>query len=351
MVSIFWFLFSNTYGGDAQRHITLAFALFLAIFLHEGKLSQPSSTKRLDLFIATLAAGCALYPWVFQTYLYDHLGAPNWPSWAVTIITGFGLSLLLLAIWRVFNAVVILIVLLVIVYSFFGGFEWVPQSIQWKGASAGKVLWHYWVGSNAVFGLYFGALFPLIIVWMICSVFYFFVDAKCQWTFFGSRRITIDLLAIVGFVGFLGFLKMGFASRSDLAMFCILVIFSHLVYSFIRRTHQEHPAEVFESWLSFVALIISPIVQWALFAAMVGVVIGTVTLTGFHQVFFELKDWFVSAYPALSGEFFTALLAVMIGWMLWVLFCSARAKVVIDGQVTNHIGFVFVISQLFHKLF
>ena len=36
---------------------------------------------------------------------------------------------------------------------FFGHVDWLPDVIQWKGASFGKATWHYWMQDEGVFGV------------------------------------------------------------------------------------------------------------------------------------------------------------------------------------------------------
>ncbi|MFQ5568016.1 MAG: TRAP transporter permease, partial [Paracoccaceae bacterium] len=36
---------------------------------------------------------------------------------------------------------------------FFGDANWLPEAMQWKGASTGKAMWHYWIQDEGVFGV------------------------------------------------------------------------------------------------------------------------------------------------------------------------------------------------------
>jgi hypothetical protein len=38
-------------------------------------------------------------------------------------------------------------------YTFFGNQPWMPEVIQWRGASFGKAMWHYWMQTEGVFGV------------------------------------------------------------------------------------------------------------------------------------------------------------------------------------------------------
>jgi len=348
IISILLFLFLRAYGSDTQRHITVAFAVFLAIFLHQSKLFKQSNGKLIDLIFAMLAASCALYPWLFESSLNERAGLPT----SIDIIAaGLGLTLFLMAIWRTFNSIVVLILLTFIFYAFWGWLDWIPETIQWKGASVSRILWHYWLQTEGVFGLNLAKLFPLITFWMVCSLGYFFINKKCRWALFGSRKAAVNLLAVFAFVGLFYFFNIGLISDIELGMLYAFGIFSYLVYLLIKRNRQKHLMDVFENWLIFIGLTISPIVQWILFAAMLGLVVGTISLTGMDFKIAELIEMFGTSNSTLSSKVVLVFLAIFIGWMLWVLFCNANKKIVIDGEETNNIGFAFVIAQLVHILF
>jgi TRAP transporter 4TM/12TM fusion protein len=53
-----------------------------------------------------------------------------------------------------------------VAYVFFGDARWLPEAIQWKGASMGKALWHFWMQTEGVFGVALGVSATLIFLFV-----------------------------------------------------------------------------------------------------------------------------------------------------------------------------------------
>jgi TRAP transporter 4TM/12TM fusion protein len=52
-------------------------------------------------------------------------------------------------------------------YVFFGDAQWLPDVVQWKGASFGKALWHFWMQTEGVFGVALGVSASIIFLFVL----------------------------------------------------------------------------------------------------------------------------------------------------------------------------------------
>ncbi|MEO1161819.1 MAG: TRAP transporter fused permease subunit, partial [Pseudomonadota bacterium] len=52
-------------------------------------------------------------------------------------------------------------------YVFFGDSSYLPDTIQWKGASFGKALWHFWMQTEGVFGVALGVSATIIFLFVL----------------------------------------------------------------------------------------------------------------------------------------------------------------------------------------
>ena len=54
-----------------------------------------------------------------------------------------------------------------VAYVFFGHSDWLPDVVQWKGASYGKALWHFWMQTEGVFGVALGVSASIIFLFVL----------------------------------------------------------------------------------------------------------------------------------------------------------------------------------------
>ena len=137
-------------GSVKTRRIHLAFALALAAMAFP--LLKSSSRKRIpwyDWLLAFLGVVVTLYGVVFSDQIAERAGIPI-P--ADLVVSALGLSLLLLTTWRALGLPLVVVTSVFLLYVFFGDKNWVPEVIQWKGASFGKAMWHFWMQEEGVFG-------------------------------------------------------------------------------------------------------------------------------------------------------------------------------------------------------
>ena len=137
-------------GSVKTRRIHLAFALVLAALAFP--LLRTSPRDRIPLYdwvLAALGIIVTLYAVVFQTAIAERSGIP---ITADLWISAIGILLLLLTTYRALGLPLVIVVSVFLVYVFFGDKEFVPEVIQWKGASFSKAMWHFWMQEEGVFG-------------------------------------------------------------------------------------------------------------------------------------------------------------------------------------------------------
>ncbi len=143
---------TNFFLGFLQhaRRIHLVFALILAAMAYPLLRSSPRNTIPIyDWILAALSIVVCFYAVVNFEDIANRSGAFN-----NTDITmgALGLFVLATAVYRSLGLPLLIVASVFVAYVFFGSGEWVPETIRWKGASAGKSLWHYWIQDEGVFG-------------------------------------------------------------------------------------------------------------------------------------------------------------------------------------------------------
>ena len=75
------------------------------------------------------------------------------PTTADLVISTVGMLVVATAVYRALGLPLLIVGGLFILYCFFGDADWLPDAMQWKGASYGKAMWHYWMQDEGVFGV------------------------------------------------------------------------------------------------------------------------------------------------------------------------------------------------------
>lgn len=167
IVPLFWSLFQLwiasplpfilNFGilNDTQtRAIHLAFALFLAFIAFPAFKSSPRHHIPLLTWGAALCgAAAASYLCYAYADLAQRSGAPNVLD---LVVAATGLVLLLEATRRSMGIPLTAVALLGLAYVFFGDSPYIPDVIQWKGASFAKTMSHMWLTTEGVFGVALG---------------------------------------------------------------------------------------------------------------------------------------------------------------------------------------------------
>ena len=141
--------------NDTQtRAIHLGFAVLLAFLAFPGtKRSPRTHIPILTWIVAIVAAICASYLWWDYAGIAQRTGNP---SQLDLIIAGVGLVLLLEAARRSLGFPLMGVALFFLGYVFFGASSWVPEVIQWKGASFSRAMDQMWLTTEGVFGVAIG---------------------------------------------------------------------------------------------------------------------------------------------------------------------------------------------------
>lgn len=141
--------------NNAQaRSIHLAFAVFLAFTAFPTLKRSPRDYIPIqDWIVALLGAFCAGYLFLFWDGLADRSGAPNQMDIVAAVI---GIALLMEAARRSLGFPLMAVAAIFLAYVFFGSYSWLPDVIQWRGASVERAMSHMWLTTEGVFGVALG---------------------------------------------------------------------------------------------------------------------------------------------------------------------------------------------------
>lgn len=150
-------------GGDA-RIIHLAFAIFLAsIAFPLFKSSSRTSIPVYDWVLGILGIVACLYLLVFKDAIATRAGLPTAGD---LVISTMGLILVGIAVYRALGLPLVIVASVFLAYVFFGSSPNLPDAIQWKGASYGKAMWHFWMQTEGVFGVALGVSASMIFLFV-----------------------------------------------------------------------------------------------------------------------------------------------------------------------------------------
>ncbi len=165
----FWI--AETFGIHAVfnnfdvRVIHLAFALTLAalaypLFKSAGRHHVPW----YDWVLALLGIYACLYLIVFDDAISARAGLPTTSDLVAATI---GMCVLAISVYRALGLPLVIVAGVFVCYVFFGHSTWLPEAIQWKGASYGKAMWHYWMQTEGVFGVALGVSASMIFLFVL----------------------------------------------------------------------------------------------------------------------------------------------------------------------------------------
>ena len=156
----FWVL-----NSDASRAVHLALAMFLAATAFPMFKNSPRDRiPWYDWIIALTSAAVCLYLVVFQSPIADRSGLPI-P--ADLVVSALGIILLLIATYRSLGLPLVIVASVFLVYVFFGDKQFIPEAVQWKGASFGKAMWHFWMQTEGVFGVALGVSASMVFLFVL----------------------------------------------------------------------------------------------------------------------------------------------------------------------------------------
>jgi TRAP transporter 4TM/12TM fusion protein len=165
----FWvtenFGFNAVFNNTQSRIVHLAFAIALATFSYPLlKRSARHTIPWYDWILAIVGVSCCLYLLVFKDDIASRAGLPTRGD---IIASSLGLASLAIAVFRSLGLPMLCVAGVFVLYVFFGDAEWLPDVIQWKGASYGKALWHYWMQTEGVFGVALGVSASIIFLFVL----------------------------------------------------------------------------------------------------------------------------------------------------------------------------------------
>jgi len=146
------------------RYIHLAFALTLAT-LAFPILGHRNRIPWYDWALVVLGISACLYLVIFRFEIADRPGL--WTS-ADIIMSGIGMAVLLIAVFRSLGLPLVIIASLFLCLAFFGGYsEWVGSITNYGGASFKKAMGHYWMQTEGVFGVALGVSTTMIFLFVL----------------------------------------------------------------------------------------------------------------------------------------------------------------------------------------
>jgi TRAP transporter 4TM/12TM fusion protein len=152
-------------NNSEARVIHLAFAMVLAAFAFPLLKSSPRGyIPWYDWLLALLGALACFYLIVFNDQISARAGLP---TRADLIISSIGMAVLAISVYRSLGLPLLCVVGVFMFYVFFGDKSFVPDNIQWKGASYGKAMWHFWMQLEGVFGVALGVSASMIFLFVL----------------------------------------------------------------------------------------------------------------------------------------------------------------------------------------
>ncbi len=159
------FSLNLVFNNQEVRQIHLAFAMAmcaLAYPLFKG--SPHDKIPWYDWILAVVGVSCCLYLLVFKGDIANRAGLP---TAADLVISALGLISLGVAVFRSLGLPLLLVATVFLCYVFFGHLSFLPEVVQWKGASFGKAMWHFWMQTEGVFGVALGVSATMIFLFVL----------------------------------------------------------------------------------------------------------------------------------------------------------------------------------------
>ena len=154
-----------TLNSDQGRSIHLSFALFLAATAFPLLKSSPRDRiPWYDWVLALAGVAAPMYLIFASDGIAERAGVPTTTDMVVSCI---GLAVILTATFRSLGLPLVIVASVFMMYTFFGDRDFIPEVIQWKGASLGKALWHYWMQTEGVFGVALGVSTSMVFLFVL----------------------------------------------------------------------------------------------------------------------------------------------------------------------------------------
>ena len=164
------FLVQETLGfgvvtNSNARLIHLAFGFLLAALAYPLFKSAPKDRiPWYDWALAALGVISCLYIVVLRDAIAVRAGLPTTGD---LVISTIGMIMVFITVYRVLGLPLVIVAGCFVAYVFFGDSPSLPDAMQWKGASYGKAMWHYWMQNEGVFGVALGVSASLIFLFVL----------------------------------------------------------------------------------------------------------------------------------------------------------------------------------------
>ena len=147
------------------RLIHLAFGFFLGSLAFPLFKSSPRNrVPWYDWALAAIGVAACLYIVVLRNEIAVRAGLPTTGDLVASTI---GMLVLGVTVYRTLGLPLLIVACVFVSYVFFGNAEWLAEAIQWKGASYGKAMWHFWMQNEGVFGVALGVSATLIFLFVL----------------------------------------------------------------------------------------------------------------------------------------------------------------------------------------
>ncbi|NQW12213.1 MAG: TRAP transporter permease [Alphaproteobacteria bacterium] len=153
------------FNSDDARAIHLAFAFLLAAMSYPLFKSSPRGyIPWYDWLLGALGVASCLYLIAFKDDIAVRAGLP---TQADLIISTIGIAIVLISTYRALGLPLVIVASVFLIYVFFGDQPFIPEVIQWKGASYGKAMWHFWMQTEGVFGIALGVSASMVFLFVL----------------------------------------------------------------------------------------------------------------------------------------------------------------------------------------
>ena len=128
---------------------------------------KSSSRDRIpwyDWVLIGLSIVVSLYVVAFRNEIAVRAGLPTTSD---LVISSVGMLVLASAVYRALGLPLMIVATVFVAYVFFGDARWLPEVMQWKGASFGKAMWHFWMQGEGVFGVALAVSTSLIFLFVL----------------------------------------------------------------------------------------------------------------------------------------------------------------------------------------
>ncbi len=153
------------FNNQEARQIHLAFAIALASLAYPLFRKSPRDHVPLyDWALVLLGVTSCLYLFFNKNAIADRAGLP---TMADLVISTVGMLSLAIGVYRSLGLPMLIVATVFVAYVFFGHSAFLPEAIQWKGASFGKAMWHFWMQTEGVFGVALGVSASMIFLFVL----------------------------------------------------------------------------------------------------------------------------------------------------------------------------------------